>query len=66
MNEEQETKINWIFNSMRFLLEDSSTFDETEKNKILNDADRIEIDYAKEEETPLENKTKDALGRKEE
>ena len=65
MNEEQETKINWIFNSMRFLLEDSSTFDETEKNKILNDADRIELDY-KVEETKLENKTENALGRKNE
>ena len=60
---EQETKINWIFNSMRFLLENSSTFDETEKNKMLDEADRIELDY-KVEETKLENKTEIALGRK--
>ncbi len=64
MNEEQNAKLNWCFESLRFILENNSTFDEDHKQKLLNDSDRIELDYTKEEEQSLPEKTKDALGRK--
>lgn len=49
MNEEQEAKLNWNFEALRFILENNSTFDEDHKQKLLDDADRIELDYTKEE-----------------
>ncbi len=61
MNEEQNAKLNWCFEALKFILENNSTFDEDHKQKLLNDSDRIELDYTKEEEQSLPSKTKDAL-----
>lgn len=63
MNKEKEAKLNWNFEALRFILENNSTFDEDHKKKLLDDADRIELDFEL-KETSLENKTEDALGRK--
>ena len=49
MNEEQNTKLDWCFDSLKFFLENNSTFDEVYKQKLLDDADRIEIDFTKED-----------------
>ncbi len=62
MKKEIEAKINWNFEALRFILENKSTFDRDHKRKLLDDADRIELDFTI-EETSLENKTENALGR---
>ncbi len=56
--EEQESKLNWVFDTLRFQLENIS--DESHKNKLLDQADKIELDYEV-EETSLENKTENAV-----
>lgn len=53
---EQEAKVNWNFEALRFILENNSTFDEDHKKKLLDEADRIELDFEV-KETSLENKT---------
>ena len=62
MNEEQNAKLNWCFEALRFILENNSTFDEDHKQKLLDNADRIEIDFTKEEKQSLPEKTEVALG----
>ena len=68
MNEEQNAKLNWCFEALKFLLKDNVKDIEEFKygDKLLEDSDRIEIDYTKEEEQSLPEKTEVALGRKEE
>ncbi len=65
MNEEQNAKLNWCFESLRFLLKDNVKDIEEFKygDKLLEDSDRIKLDYEV-EETKLTDKTKGALGRK--
>ena len=60
MNEEQNAKLNWLFNAVEFLLQNKFTDDEVYKNQLLDEADKIYLDYEV-EETKLENKTKDSL-----
>ncbi len=60
MNEEQEAKLNWCFEALKSLLENSHS-PRSEINSLLDDTDRIKIDYTKEEEQSLPSKTKDAL-----
>ncbi len=62
MNEEQNAKLNWCFEALKSLL-DNSHSPRSEINSLLDEADRIKIDYTKEEES-LEDKTEGALGRK--
>ncbi len=52
MNEEQNAKLNWCFKALRYLVDNFT---------LLDEADRIKIDYTKEEEQSLPSKTKDAL-----
>ena len=59
MNEEQNAKLNWCFEALKSLL-DNSHSPRSEINSLLDEADRIEIDYTKEEES-LEDKTEGAL-----
>ena len=64
MNEEQNVKINWLFNAVEFLLQNKFTDDEVYRNQLIDEADKIHLDYEV-EETKLENKTKDALEKRE-
>ena len=56
MNEEQNAKINWCFEALRYLVDNFA---------LLDEADRIELDFTKEEEQSLPSKTADALEKKE-
>ena len=52
MNKEFEEKINWIFEALRLRIDCMPRYAKTEK--LLDEADRIEIDYSKEEKTAEE------------
>lgn len=55
---EGNAKINWLFDAVRFLLEQDQSINK-EKDKLLDNADRIELDFTKD---LLENKTENVLG----
>lgn len=57
-----EKKIDWIFEALRFRLEDTPADSQVGKINLLNNADRIIADIETEkEQPPIQNKTKQAL-----
>ena len=51
MNEEQNAKLDWCFKALKYLVDNIA---------LLNEADRIQLDYEV-EETSLPSKTENAL-----
>ena len=57
-----EKKIDWIFEAMRFQLENFGTNNESWKTDLLNNADRIIANIETEKEKPtMESEIKEAL-----
>lgn len=58
-----EKKIDWIFEAMRFQLEDTPADSQVGKINLLNDADRIiaDIETEKESNITIQSKTEDSF-----